>query len=250
MDLRVVSYNLRFGGKGRERLLLEVLSSIRFDVAVLQEASHPESVRRLAHGLDIPFWGAKRGESLGFLSRVPLSESRWHAHPQVRRAFLELALQDPPFQLMGIHLHPRLSKWNERTRVKELGILTQVVHRRVDGSSPHLLLGDFNTVSPGEKVSTRGMPAWIRSTIWISGGRIRTDAIRLLLDAGYVDAFRQARPHRPGRTFPTAAPRMRLDYVFSSPGFPGRLEDCRVVREPDAVLRASDHFPLLASYTL
>lgn len=245
MELRLLSYNLRFGGVGRERLLLQALASIPFDVAVLQEATRPGVVRDLAEALRIPHWGARPGRSLGFLSRKPPSGVHWHDRRGVRNAFLELTFDDPPLALLGVHLQPRLSRWNEKTRVRELAILGDIVRSRPDGDAPHLILGDFNTVAPGEKVPVRRMPAWIRSTIWISGGRVRTEAIQALLNEDYVDAFRAVHPDRPGWTFPTGAPQLRLDYAFLSPGFPGRLAGCRVVRRPDPVSRASDHFPLL-----
>ena len=73
MELRLLSYNLRFGGKGREGLLAEVLSSVPFDVLVLQEASRPDTIQRLAFDLEVPHWGARPGRSLGFLSRLPLT---------------------------------------------------------------------------------------------------------------------------------------------------------------------------------
>ena len=247
MDLRVLSYNLRFGGRGREPQLVEVLSSVPFDVVMLQEAVRPDTVRRLAFELDVPHWGARPGRSLGFLSRIPLAGQRWHDRRGVRNGFLELELGEPPLALLGVHLQPRLSRWNEKTRVRELTVLAEVIRSRTESDKPHLILGDFNTIAPGERVPVHRMPAWIRSTIWISGGRIRTDAIRALLDAGYVDGFRAVHPDRPGWTFPTASPQVRLDYLFLSPGFPGRLTTCRVVRRPPAVVPASDHFPLLAT---
>ena len=247
MELRVLSYNLRFGGKGREPLLREVLSSVPFDVVVLQEAARPDTVRGLASRLGVPHWGARPGRSLGFLSRVPLTGQRWHDRPGVRNGFLELELGEPSLVLMGVHLQPRLSRWNERSRVRELAVLGEIIRSRPGADTPHLILGDFNTIAPGERVPVHRMPAWIRSTIWISGGRIRTDAIQALLDAGYVDGFRALHPNRPGWTFPTASPQVRLDYVFLSPGFPGRLATCRVVRQPASVVPASDHFPLLAT---
>jgi exodeoxyribonuclease-3 len=247
MELRVLSYNLRFGGKGRERLLAEVLSSVPFDLVVLQEASRPDTVRRLAADLGIPHWGARPGRSLGFLSRVPLSGRRWHDRRGVRNGFLELELAAPPLAVLGVHLQPRMARWNERSRVRELSVLAGIIRSRPEADTPHLIVGDFNTVAPGERVPVHRMPAWIRSTIWISGGRIRTDAIQALLDKGYLDGFRAVHPSRPGWTFPTLAPQVRLDYLFLSPGFPGRLADCRVVRRPEAVVPASDHFPLLST---
>lgn len=42
-------------------------------------------------------------------------------------------------------------------------------------------------------------------------------AIRLLVDAGYVDCYRALHPEEAGYTYPSDAPWLRLDYIFSSP---------------------------------
>ena len=48
MALRVLSYNIRFGGTGREREISEVIRSAAPDVVMLQEAINPAVVESLA----------------------------------------------------------------------------------------------------------------------------------------------------------------------------------------------------------
>ena len=48
-----------------------------------------------------------------------------------------------------------------------------------------------------------------------------------------------------GYTFPVWNPHVRLDYVFTPAEFGSRFTACEVRREPEKVLTASDHFPLL-----
>ena len=75
MSLRVVSYNIRYGGVGREAALAETIQKLEPDVVLLQEATRPESVERIARDAGMPFWGSRRGPSVGYLSRLPVAHN-------------------------------------------------------------------------------------------------------------------------------------------------------------------------------
>ena len=62
MILRLLSYNIRHGGAGREDALAAVIANASPDVVVLQEATNAAVVERLAHGAGMAQWGA-RGDS-------------------------------------------------------------------------------------------------------------------------------------------------------------------------------------------
>jgi exodeoxyribonuclease-3 len=70
VTLRLLSYNIRYGGAGREQALAAVIRAARSDVVVLQEATKPDVIAQLARDTGFEHWGARRGESLGVLSRV------------------------------------------------------------------------------------------------------------------------------------------------------------------------------------
>jgi exonuclease III len=72
-------------------------------------------------------------------------------------------------------------------------------------------------------------------------------AIRSLLEAGYVDCYRQLHPQSPGYTYPAAASWLRLDYVFASSPMAERLQACNVIRGA-ALEQASDHCPIWAEF--
>ena len=78
----------------------------------------------------------------------------------------------------------------------------------------------------------------------MSGGKVRWRTIQIILDAGYVDAYR-SRHTDPGYTFPTWAPHVRLDYFFVLQRDAGRLQSCEIMDVPGA-RDASDHLPLLS----
>ena len=118
------------------------------------------------------------------------------------------------------------------------------IKRHQDGF--HVLVGDFNTLAPGEVLELGRMPAWIRALIWISGRKLQRETIQFVLDAGYSDGYRMLHPDDKGYTFPTWDPHVRLDYVFVPQKFKERLVKCEVITEPrERIKAASDHCPLI-----
>jgi exonuclease III len=109
-----------------------------------------------------------------------------------------------------------------------------------------VLVGDFNTLAPDERLDTSRLPWRLRWLVWLSGGRIRWQTIAIVLGAGYVDGYRHLHAHEPGLTFPTWDPHVRLDYVFVPKGLESRIAACEVVSAADGLREASDHFPLAA----
>src|SRR5204862_1544761 len=69
MMFRLMTYNIRHGGRGREAAIAAVVSACAPDLVLLQEATDPRSVERIAHGAGMEEWRAYAGQSLGFLSR-------------------------------------------------------------------------------------------------------------------------------------------------------------------------------------
>lgn len=255
MTLRLLTYNVRYGGAGREAAIASVIRASEADVVVLQEATRPAAIEAIAGACGMRQWGARAGHSLGFMSRVALEPPRWHQPRGSRHAFLELAPAGTRFRVFGVHLSAVHSAWTERRRLRELRALLAGIRHQQEGF--HLLAGDFNTLAPGELLDLRRLPLRLRPFVWLSGGRIRWRTIQEVLDARYLDAFRSLHPldsapgspADPGLTFPTWDPHVRLDYVFVPEIHAGRVTACEVVRGAGASA-ASDHFPLLATVEL
>ena len=243
MPLRVLSYNICRGGAGKEEQLAAVIAAVAPDVVVLQEATTPAVVEKLAARTGMAQWASSRGESLGFMSRRKVRHFQWH-HPRLsRHAFLEIEPGPGELRIFGIHLSALYSAWTERHRVVELRALLANIARHQRGF--HLLAGDFNTLAPGDLLDFRKLPNRLRALVWLSGGKIRWRTIQLVLDAGYVDSYRLSHRGISGFTFPSWAPHVRLDYVFTPAGFSNRIHSCEIVTHP-AAPAASDHLPLLA----
>lgn len=243
MTIRLLTYNIKKGGDGREDRLSAVINACRPDIVVLQEARTPAVVERIAGSTGMVHWGSRAGESLGFLSAHPMAHVEWHRPRFSRHAFLELAPADAPMRVFGVHLSAVHSAWTERRRAIELRALLAGIKRHQSGF--HVLAGDFNTLAPGELLDIRKLPHRLKALVWLSGGRIRWRTIQVVLDAGYVDGYRTLHPEGPGYTFPTWDPHVRLDYVFLPTAEVRRLRSCEILQIPDA-REASDHFPLLA----
>jgi endonuclease/exonuclease/phosphatase family metal-dependent hydrolase len=71
--LRLLSYNIRLGGNGREKWIAGVINSCSPDMVILQEAIRPEVVERLAKECSLPKWGASTGDSLAYLARTDIA---------------------------------------------------------------------------------------------------------------------------------------------------------------------------------
>jgi exodeoxyribonuclease III len=247
VTLRLLTYNIRHGGGGREESLVSMIRSAEPDVVILQEATRPDVVERLAAGAGMSTFASRRRESLAFMSRLPIAHYEWHRPRLSRHAFLEVVPEGDRVRLFGLHLSAVHAAWTERRRVMELRALLKSIQRHQAGF--HVLTGDFNTLAPGELLDIRKLPQRLRALVWLSGGRIRWQTIKIVLDARYSDVFRSLHPEDPGMTFPTWSPHVRLDYVFAPATELTRVLSCRIVDHP-AAKAASDHFPLFAEFAL
>ena len=250
--MRLLTYNIREGGVGREEQIAEVIKAAKPDVVALQEATHPAVVERIARLADFKFSGSRMSHSTGFLSHVPVLNYEWRRPPRTRHALLEVVLEDEYPRLFVLHLRAWFSKWTEQQRARELrglldGIQEQLKRER-HAFAFHVLAGDFNALAPGERFDSSPMPAWIRGMVWLSGRDIARSTIEMMKADGYAEAWRTVHPDlekEPGYTFPVWNPHVRLDYVFTPSEFASRFKACEVLQTPDKVKTASDHLPLL-----
>ena len=243
MIVKLLSYNIRFGGRRREKELEEVIRAAAPDLVVFQEAIDPDVIKRLASATNLHFWAARREHSIGYISRLETSHHEWHYPAGAKHSFLEIVLKGSEARVFGLHLSSMFSKWGERRRVKEIRALLKGIERHQHGF--HVLVGDFNTLAVGEALDVRRMPTWIRGLVWLSGRDIQRETIQILRDSKYLDSYRFLHPDQKGYTFPVWDPHLRLDYVFVPEVFGERLLSCEVFNGLPAAASASDHFPLL-----
>ncbi len=188
---------------------------------------------------------------MGLLSRLPvLSFSTlrlWPLWPGCIGATVRPA-DGLPLTVYGVHLAAYYPWFLEWWRAYQIRALLRPV-RQTTGDR-HLLAGDFNAIAPGDLALLAGAPLWVRAQTWFQLGRVPRWALKVLLEAGYVDCFREMHPEEDGFTLPSTGPQVRLDYVFATPPLARALSGCRVVTEPAVAASASDHLPVLAEFRL
>jgi exodeoxyribonuclease-3 len=241
--VRLLSYNIRYGGRGRERAIGAVIRAADPHVVVLQEATDPPAVARIAAHAGLEAVGARAGESAGFLARQPPREADWRWLPGARHAYLDLQPAGTRWRVVGIHLRAMHANWAERRRVADAQALVRAMHAL--GTAPHVMAGDFNSLPPGDVLELDKLPLRIRALVRVSGRRVTWRVVQGLLDAGYADAWVAAGAHPPGVTFPTHGPHLRLDYAFVSGGASRFIRGCRPFTDLPECRTASDHLPLL-----
>jgi endonuclease/exonuclease/phosphatase family metal-dependent hydrolase len=236
-----LSFNIRHGGVGREAAIAAVIRASNADLVVLQEARRADAIARIAAAAGMPHFSTRAGMSVGFVSRVAIAHHAWHKPRVSQHAFLEIVPDQAPFRIFGIHLSAIHAAWTEQRRLFELNAMLNGIAEHQHG--PHVLIGDFNTLAPGETLDVGVLPQRLQLLVWLSGGRIRWRVIQTVLDRGYVDVFRLHHPDADGLTFPSWGPHVRLDYAFVPAAFTAAAHACEVIAAPETQ-KASDHLPL------
>ena len=72
MVFRLLTYNILHGGGNRLDAIADVINHCAPDLVVLQEASDPGNVEKLAGRTGMTDWRSYRKQSLGFMSRKPV----------------------------------------------------------------------------------------------------------------------------------------------------------------------------------
>jgi len=240
--LKLLTYNIRYGGVGRESLIGEVIRAAAPDIVFFQEATVPDIVTRIAQQTGMRFHVSRRNLSVACCSRVKIRHHEWFYPRGSKHPYLEIYPQGVHGRIFGLHLRAMFSNWGERRRKQEIQFLLNSIKEHQHGF--HAVVGDFNTLAPNELLDVKKMPRWIRTMIWLSGRNLQRETIQLMLDRGYVDGFRSLNAEEKGYTLPTYDPQLRLDYVFVPANELSRLLKCEVITQ-SPVTEASDHFPLM-----
>ncbi len=253
MSLRVMTYNILDGGKGREGHILEVFQAVQPDIAVLQEVYEANFVQNLGNALKMEsfFAGGNRKRRVALLNRLPVISFQSHHRFPIWRNVVEAEIEYQPNKrlwLFGIHPMANLSvifelwRWWEAKRI--IGRLEPHM------TEPCLIAGDFNAIAPNDRVATSQMPWWLKLITLTQGNRVYHFSVRKYLSAGLTDCFRAMHPGDEGFTLPPPTPNSRLDYILVNDALKSHLANCWIVREPSAVLKASDHYPVVAEFQM
>ena len=92
--MRLLSYNIRKGGAGREEAIARIINDASVDIVIFQEATNPAVIEQIAARTAMTQWAAKPDFSLGFAARVETASHTWNRPRGSRHAFLEIVLPD------------------------------------------------------------------------------------------------------------------------------------------------------------
>ena len=164
--LRLVTYNILLGGARREQHITNVLRRTRADVIALQEVSNPTFAQSLASslGMELVVGEASdgRGVNTAFLSRLPVRRRRNRTHRgRMLRGHLAIEVETggavlPHLRLHCVHLAARFGERSkgEVRRGRELSAVLGDID--AEQAMPHVLLGDFNALAPGDHLGATG----------------------------------------------------------------------------------------------
>ncbi|HZY44749.1 MAG TPA: endonuclease/exonuclease/phosphatase family protein [Anaerolineae bacterium] len=250
--LRIATYNLYLGGTDRVEAIHSVLSSIDADVIALTEADDRSVVEELANRLKMHFvWEHGSGDRhIATLSRFPILASNIYRTSPLTQAVLETKVDvgKQTLTLYNAHFLPYLLLPFEVRRWQAAGKLLSII--RSKPNEPHIILGDLNSIAPGDRPLQRNNPPRMRRVMLLQLRLIFRLALPRLLRAGYLDCFRSLHPRDDGFTWMTGNRTTRFDYILANPIMARALRTCRVFDGHPALERASDHYPLVAEFDL
>ncbi|MDK1119281.1 MAG: endonuclease/exonuclease/phosphatase family protein [Anaerolineae bacterium] len=252
ISIKIVTYNIQLGGKGREEAILEVLRGTNADIISLTEADDPDIVASLAENLKMYFiWKKGSGDRhIATLSRYPITNSKIYTTPPLTQAVLETThdINGAWLRIFNIHFLPYLLLPFEARRWQAIGKLLKII--RGENLSRHLIIGDLNAIGPGDRVIHKKNPARMQRVMAFQLFIIFKLAIPRLLNAGYVDCFRKLHPKDAGFTWRTGRRTTRYDYIFADPILAPMLRECYVLDNLPGLEIASDHYPLVANFDI
>jgi endonuclease/exonuclease/phosphatase family metal-dependent hydrolase len=158
---RVISYNILAGGTRRVDHLQKMIEPRNADLIGLVEAVDERVVETLASrlGMEYRLSGRLKGQRVeqgALLSRLPILSTRTHRTERLnKQPLLEVTVEEPdgqPLTVFVAHLTASFSKaWAANLkRRRELADIARIM--AAHHGANHLLMGDFNSIAPGERV--------------------------------------------------------------------------------------------------
>ena len=157
---RVLTYNILVGGTSRIDYIEQMIRAAQPDIVGLVEATNPCVVEKLAARLGMDYRMSGRGEHdldwhVALLSRLPIIHAHAHFLPdRLSKPLLEVGVQEEHggvLTLFVTHLKASFAggvRGGDSIRREEAREVVRVM--RAKRGTPHLLMGDFNSLAPGD----------------------------------------------------------------------------------------------------
>jgi exodeoxyribonuclease-3 len=261
MTLKVMTFNVLFGGQDRFSAILELLARVRPDVLVLQECLGWESSQKLqqvAAALDLP--ADERHLLLG-TARPRWSGNRYHVAVASRRPLRKVQIHNDPSQighclvqceleaggaltLFGTHYDAH----DEDLRLIEAHYLGALLDPVTFREGLYLLAGDLNSLSRRDPYPSDLAALLLAAGTDKYGHPPRFSVLDTLESFGWVDTLYHRQP--PSKWVTARRQNngvvidYRTDYILASPRMAERLIGAEIVD----VGEASDHQAVLATF--
>jgi endonuclease/exonuclease/phosphatase family metal-dependent hydrolase len=153
----IMTYNILTGGGARLGAIEHIIRDSGADLVGVQEVTRPDALAALAErlGMHHAIAWSPSGWHVAALSRWPIVQTRGHSGPQLQRALLETLIELPDggrLRFFVTHLRAVFSeiRAGEDRRLREIAFILDRMSAARAAGEPHLLVGDFNSLAPGE----------------------------------------------------------------------------------------------------
>ena len=180
---RVLTYNILVGGTRRIDQIAQMIRPAHPDVVGLVEATNPRVVAELAERLGMDYRVSGQGRNatdwqVALLSRLPITHVQVYSRPgRLSKPVLEVGVQEEDGRVLTIFVTHLAASFARSVRGGDSirrGEIREILHiMKAKRGTPHLLLGDFNSLAPGDTLK----------------------ASRLLRYLADMDELRRAKPH-------------------------------------------------------
>src|SRR5438552_3338430 len=156
---RVLSYNILAGATRRVNQVTRIIKPVQPDIVGLVEATNPKVIQELAKRLEME--AVMTGQAshyrdwqIALLSRLPIVQTQTYASDTLTRPLLEACVEEADGQQLTLFVTHLTSAFNqgragERIRRHEVQTILNIMAAR--RGTPHLLIGDFNALAPGDR---------------------------------------------------------------------------------------------------
>lgn len=158
---RILSYNILVGGTRRVDQLTNIISSAYPDIVGLVEATDHRVVKELADRLGMQHQMSGTSEhrhdwQIAVLSRLPILRAHAHIHPDIlTKPILEVCIEEKDGRELTVfvtHLAASFSEGRGGNGIRRREVQEILRIMSAKRGQPHLLIGDFNTIAPGDRL--------------------------------------------------------------------------------------------------
>jgi endonuclease/exonuclease/phosphatase family metal-dependent hydrolase len=279
--IRILTYNIHgwrtTDGRPNLTAVADLIAATKADIVGLNEVYYPRVVEgdsrpaleALAARLGMHFvfgpclrWPVQDhmpGDAYGnaLLSRWPIiAGAAHHLTPKEedqqqllaqkeQRGLLEGRILLPNNETLTVYV-THLDHTDEAARLLQLRVARQWLQR--DRNRPHLVMGDFNAISPWDFANRQADYAQLAShekgQNLVANGK-GPGVIPQMEKVGYVDLYQRFGEPGAQSFMPATDTPIRIDYIFASQTLATQAQSCIIWQEP-AGAEASDHRPVLA----